>query len=134
VSTITIIDDEKRSLFYHPTTKIVHHRIKGECYGDDFRGLLTTGAEWMERHHATKWLSDDRDNKIVAPEDGEWAEKEWGPRVIKAGFKYWAIVVPGSAVGTLQMRRFADQYRQFGVTVRVLDDLQAALDWLESEP
>ena len=132
--TITIIDDEKRSLFYHPEARILHHKIKGECFGSDFRDLLTKGAEWMERHRATKWLSEDRDNKIVAPEDGEWAEREWGPRVIKAGFKYWAIVVPGSAVGSLQMRRFAEEYRQRGVTVRIFDSLQAARSWLESMP
>lgn len=130
----TIIDDEKRSLFYHPDKKIIHHRIKGGCVGCDFRDLLTTGAEWMERHGATKWLSDDRDNRVVAPEDGEWGEREWGPRVIKAGFKYWRIVVPGSAVGSLQMRRLAEEYRQYGVTVQIFSDLQAALDWLGSVP
>ena len=58
MSTITIIDDEKRSLFYHPEARI--------------------------------------------------------------------------AVGSLQMRRYADRYRRLGVTVKVLADLQAALDWLES--
>ena len=28
----------------------------------------------MEQRGATKWLSDDRDGKVVAPEDGEWGE------------------------------------------------------------
>jgi hypothetical protein len=129
---ITIIDEENRSLFFHPETRIVHHKIKGVCFGSDFRDLLTKGAEWMELHHAIKWLSDDRDNRIVAPEDGAWAESEWGPRVIKAGFKYWAIVVPASAVGTLQMRRYADQYRRLGVEVQVLSELEPALEWLGS--
>jgi hypothetical protein len=41
---------------------------------------------------------------------------------------------PSSAVGSLQMRRYADEHRRLGVTVQVLDDVQAALDWLGSEP
>jgi hypothetical protein len=134
VPIITIIDDEKRSLFFHPDSKVVHHKIKGGLFGSDFRDLLSKGAEWMERYHATKWLSDDRDNTIVAPEDYQWGDTEWAPRVIKAGFKYWAIVVPASAVGNLQMRRFADEYRQRGVTVQVFDKLETALAWLASLP
>jgi hypothetical protein len=134
VQSITIIDDEKRSLFFHPEAKIVHHKIKSGLFGSDFRYLLSKGADWMERYHATKWLSDDRDNVIVAPEDNQWGDKEWAPRVIKAGFKYWAIVVPENAVGNLQMRRLADEYRQRGVTVQVFDSLKAAFAWLESVP
>ena len=130
--TVTIIDDEKRSLFYHPESKIVHHKIKDRLVGNEFKDLLSRGADCVEQHHATKWLSDDRDNTIVAPEDGEWGEKEWAPRVIKAGFKYWAIVVPANAVGSLQMRRFADEYRARGVTVQAFSNLEDALTWLES--
>jgi hypothetical protein len=132
VPIITIIDDEKRSLFYHSDSKVVHHKIKRGLFGVDFRDLLTRGAELMEENGAKKWLSDDRDNSIVAPEDSQWGGEVWAPRVIRAGFKYWAIVVPISAVGSLQMRRLADEYRYRGVTVQAFDNLAAALAWLES--
>lgn len=131
---ITIIDDEKRSLYYHPGARIVHHKIKRGLVGSDFRDLLSKGADCLEEQHARKWLSDDRENTIVAPEDNEWGDREWAPRVIKAGFKYWAIVVPASAVGSLQMQRLADEYRDRGVTVQDFDNLEAALAWLESLP
>jgi hypothetical protein len=132
VPTITIIDEEKRSLFYHPGSEVVHHKMRNGVVGSDFRDLLSRGADWLEKNGARKWLSDDRDNTIVAPEDYEWGDTHWAPRVIRAGFKYWAIVVPASAVGSLQMRRFATEYRERGVTVSVFDNPEAALVWLES--
>jgi hypothetical protein len=57
-----------------------------------------------------------------------------GPTRDQSRFKHWAVIVPGSAVGSLQMRRFAEEYRNKGVTVQIFSDLQAALDWLRSVP
>jgi hypothetical protein len=132
VPVTTIIDDEKRSLFYHPESKVVHHKMKCHLRGDDFRDLLLRGAECMEQNKATKWLSDDRNNSgTLAPDDNEWGDSVWAPRVIRAGFKFWAIVVPAHAIGSLQMRRLASEYRQRGVTVEIFASLETAFGWLE---
>ena len=111
---------------------MVHHTIKGKLSSEEFRDLLTKGAECLEKNKATKWLSDDRKNGPISPEDSTWGEVVWGTRVLKAGFKFWAIVVPVNAVGSLQMRRFANTYRDRHVTVEIFSDLQKALSWLES--
>jgi hypothetical protein len=132
LTVITIIDDEKRSLVYHTDIGVIHHTFKSPVYGKDFRDLLVAGAECMEKYHGTKWLSDDRRNGPISPEDGTWGETIWGSRVIRAGFKFWAIVVPAHAVGSLQMHRFADQYRKRGVTVNIHDQLEPAWEWLKS--
>ena len=132
MAAITIIDDEKRNLSFHPDLKVIHHTMKSPVNGRDFRDLLTRGAECMEKHRATKWLSDDRKNGPIGPEDAIWGETIWGPRVLRAGFKFWAIVVPSSAVGSLQMRRFANEYRERGVGVEVFDALEPAWTWLKS--
>ncbi len=132
MSVITIIDDDVRALYFHTDSKIVHHKIKNTIRGQDFRDLLTQGAACLETNHAVKWLSDDRDSRVLAPDDAEWAEKVWRRRVLAAGFKYWAIVVPAHAVGSMQMRRFANEYRELGVSVEILSDLDTALGWLQS--
>lgn len=132
VAFITIIDDEVRCLYFHAESKVVHHKIRSAIRGKDFRDLLSRGAECMEKNHAVKWLSDDRDSVVIAPEDNAWGDVVWAPRVVKAGFKYWAIVVPTDAVGSMQMRRLATEYRKRGVTVEVFSDLDTALGWLES--
>ena len=97
-----------------------------------FREVLTAGAECMEENKAQKWLSDDRGNTVIRKEDNEWGDAVWSPRVIAAGFKYWAVVVPEKALGQMQMKRFVEEYRTRGVTVQTFADPDEAMAWLES--
>ncbi len=90
---VTILDDESIGLWYHPDTGIVHHRIKRYLIQGGFRKLLTASAEVVETHGASKYLSDDRSNVVVDPDDVKWADDEWYPRVKKAGLKRWALVL-----------------------------------------
>lgn len=129
---ITIINDEKRSLFYHTDSKVIHHTFKCPVFGTEFRELLSMGAECLEKYRGGKWLSDDRKNGPLGPEDTTWGDSIWGSRVIRAGFKFWAIVVPTHAVGSLQMHRVAKEYRKRGVFVEIYDQLDPAWAWLRS--
>ena len=133
VPTITLLDDEYVGLWYHPDSHIVHHKIRKFPSSESFRAMLTKGAEWLERYHASKWLSDDKNNVVVRDDDAHWGDTVWAPRVIAAGFKYWAIVLPLSAVGQLNMKRFAEEYRKRGVTVGTFDTVAAAERWLKAQ-
>ena len=130
---IEVIKKDYMELWYHPDSKIVHHKMKKTLPKGGHKELLSTGADYMEKYKATKWLSDDRDMVVVREEDYKWANENWTPRVLKAGFKYWAIVLPKSAIGTMQMKGFVKQYQDMGVEVEVFETLESALKWLESK-
>jgi hypothetical protein len=68
----------------------------------------------------------------VAPEDREWSDKVWAPRVMKAGFKYWAIVVPSQAVAELQMKALRAKRQKQGLAVEMFETVEAAMAWLTS--
>jgi len=126
-----IFDDEYASLWYHPEEKVVHHKIKGFLGQGMFEKLLSAGAELMEKHGARKWLSDDRNNVVVSPEDVQWADEVWFPRVRQAGFRYWAVVVPSLTVGAVQLKNLQTKRREQGVTVELFETVEAAMAWLE---
>ena len=128
-----VINKDYMELWYHPDSKIVHHKMKQTLPKGGHKELLSTGAEYMEKYRAVKWLSDDRDMVVVREEDYKWANENWTPRVLKAGFKYWAIVLPKSAIGTMQMKGFVKQYKDLGVEVEVFETLESAMKWLESK-
>lgn len=128
-----ILDDEFVSLWYHPETRIVHHRIHKYLLPGVFRKLLTAGAELLEAHRATKYLSDDRSNVVVDPADVKWADENWYPRAIKAGLKRWALVMPSNMVGTLQSKAILEDRRKRGLDVEGFDSVEAAMAWLESK-
>lgn len=129
---VTVLDDEYVSLWYHPEAGIVHHRIHKYLVPGVFRKLLTAGAEQLEVHGATKYLSDDRSNVVVAPEDVQWADENWYPRVVKAGLRRWALVLPSTIVGTVQARAILEKRRIQGLDVEGFDSIEAAMAWLQS--
>jgi hypothetical protein len=130
--TTTILDDEYVTLWYHPEEKIVHHKIHKFLVPGVLEKLLSTGADLMERHGAVKWLSDDRNNVVVSPEDLRWADEQWAPRVQKAGFKYWAVVAPATAVAGLQMRALQAKRRKQNIEVAMFETVEEGLAWLTS--
>ncbi len=129
---ITLIHNDHVSLWYHPGDKIVHHRYEKYADSESHRAMLLKGVECLERYHATKWLSDDRNHIVVREEDAKWGQQVWTPRAIRAGFKYWAIVLPMAAIGKLNLTRLAEEHAKLGVTVKSFADIDPAFSWLRS--
>ena len=89
----------------------MHHRIHQFISGKAFRDLLLTGTDVLTKNQATKWLSDDRMNAVLRPEDVEWSHEHWFPQTALAGWKWWAIVQPEKTVGQVTMKNLAATYR-----------------------
>ncbi len=133
MASTVVLDNEYATLWFHESTKIVHHKIKKYIYGDNLKKLLTTGYETLKQKGGKKWLSDDLLNGPLGKDDGAWAKSEWFPKVVKAGWKFWAIVMPAQAIGQINMKRFVEEYAQAGVTVSVFSDAAKAQAWLEAQ-
>ena len=127
----TVIDNDFFTMWYYPEDKIVHHKVHKFIWGQALQDMLSKGAEIFEKNSAKKWLSDDRTNGAISPEDQEWAQKAWFPRVKNAGWKYWALVMPEKVIGQLNMKHFVQTYADQGVTVQVFADPDLALKWLK---
>jgi hypothetical protein len=134
MSTVTILDTPQITMWYHPEKKIVHHQMHKYTFGPTFRDALMKGVEIMQKNRARKWLSDDRLNPVLKPEDNEWAISDWAPKVIAVGWKYWAIVLPESVINKMRMENNAKVFAEKGVTVQFFQDPDEALEWLESLP
>ncbi len=128
----TILENDYASLWYHPESKIVHHKFHKFIYGEKFRSVLNRGLEILEEHGAQKWLSDDRLNSALPKEDGIWVGTEWNARVIAAGSKFWAVVLPDKILGQTNMNRFMKDSIDKGFVVKVFEDPDEALEWLEA--
>jgi hypothetical protein len=129
----TLIDTDYVTLWYDAEKKIVHHKFHKYIYGQEFRKVLEKGLEVFKEKGAHKWLSDDRNNSALPTEDTNWAQADWAPRVIAAGWKYWAIVLPQKVIGQINMQHFIDNYSEKGVTVQIFSDPNKARTWLESQ-
>jgi hypothetical protein len=128
----TIIDNPAAILWYHPRERIVHHEFRRFIYGEEFRDVLEKGLEVFRTRGANKWLSDDRANGPIRPADGQWALEDWAPRVLAAGWRYWAVVLPTRTLGEMNMKRWVDTYAKQGVVARAFTDPDEAMSWLKS--
>ena len=128
----TIIDTEFATLWFYPGRKIVRHVFHQFIHGAEFRNVLDKGVEIFQKEGAQKWLSDDRKNSALSPDDERWSMEDWFPRVLAAGWKYWAVVMPDKVTGQMNMNRMMKRYIDEGLTVKVFSDPDEALKWLET--
>jgi hypothetical protein len=130
MSEIEIIKNEFATLVYHPESKIIHHTFHQPIGGDKFRDVLNTGTDALEKYGASKWLSDDRGNSALSQEDTDWSMNFWFPRAIKAGWKFWALVVPQDLLARMNLKEFVDSYYDKGLRIMVFNGPEEAMQWL----
>jgi hypothetical protein len=131
MSRIVLVENEYITLEHLPDKKMIYHTIHKPIPSQPLRDALNIGTEAIKEHGATKWLSDDRKNGPLAPEDAEWGFHDWNPRTIKAGWKYWANVVPTDVVSAGALTPVINDLYKLGLRMMVFDNLEEALDWLE---
>jgi hypothetical protein len=130
-SKITLIENEYACLWYHPDTRIVHHKFLQPIADEPFRNVLLTGLRQLREHGAQKWLSDDRNNSILSAEDSAWSQDYWLPFAIESGWKYWAILLPTDARGKINMQRMAEFVAsKHRIGVELFSEPDTAWQWL----
>ena len=129
-----ILDNEFATVWCHPEKKLVRHQFHQFTHGENFNNVLIKGAEMFEEHGCTKWLSDDRKLKIAHPDNLDWGEKQWTPRIIKAGWKHWAMLMPSQTTGQMSMQRVIAFFAERGIVAKTFTDFEEALTWIESQP
>ena len=132
MSKISIVDNEFASSWCYPEEKIIHHQFHKFPFGNDFRNVMIKDTEFFEEYGCDKWLSDDRDIGVLHPDDKKWGEENWLPRVMKAGWKYWALILPTRITGQMSLYNLVDEFSKLGVVVKVFEDPNEALEWLKS--
>jgi hypothetical protein len=129
----TVFDNDYATMWYYPETKIVAHKVKKFIYGEAFQKFLLTGTDLIQKNHARKWLSDDRDSPVLRQEDMDWGQVNWFPQTVKAGWKWWAIVKPEKAIGQMNMESLVGIYGNLGITAKFFTDFDEAMKWLEAQ-
>lgn len=127
-----VLYEEAVSVWCYPDAGIICHQMHAVCRGQSLKLAFEAGLRAMIEHGAHAWLSDDRANGPMSPEDEHWARADWFPRATAAGWKHWAMVMPLAAVGKLNVRRLVRENKERGLEAQMFDDPSPALEWLLS--
>jgi hypothetical protein len=128
-----LLDNDVVTLWYYPESKIIHHQFHKFIYGEKFQEVMLKGLEYFEKEKCSKWLSDDRKNSALRKADLEWGNTYWRSRMIAAGWKYWAIMIPDLTVGKMSMMHLIDDYKKDKIEVEIFEDVELALKWLQKK-
>ncbi|MCB0283545.1 MAG: hypothetical protein KDF60_13255 [Calditrichaeota bacterium] len=130
---IEIFSNDQMTVYYHQDKKIIHHIMKKQVGGQPFYDAILAATDCLVQNGAKKWLSDDRLNPMLKPEDQKWAVDVWQPLILEAGWKYWSIILPDKMIGKMRMNMMAYQYSKMGVTVKTFNTPEQGLGWLTGD-
>ena len=128
-----VMTGDAMSMWFYPSQGIVHHEFHTYMFGEPLRTGLMQGADLLRDRGASKWLSDDRKNSALHPDDVEWAKTVWFPTALQNGWKHWAVVWPQKVVGQMNMKDFMDTYRALGINAEAFADPTEAMLWLRRQ-
>jgi hypothetical protein len=131
MSEVIIVANEFVTVRYLDDKKIIYHTIHKPIPDQQLKNAVNAGTDALRKYGACKWLSDDRKNGPVSPEIAEWGRKDWNPRTIAAGWKYWANVVPEEVASAGTLSPVIEDLFNLGLRMMVFTDLEEAFQWLD---
>lgn len=129
---ITLIENEYITMQYLEDRNTIFHVIHQPISGQPLRDALMTGFNALEDYGATKWVSDDRKNGPMTPEDTRWNRQNLNNAIVGTGWKYWALVVPEQVVAAGSMLPTMEELFEDGLRVMVFSDVGEAFEWIDS--
>ena len=120
------IDNEKGILFvdWKPATEDMEE--------DEFKEEISYQAKYAEEYHPTKFLVNSTKLQFsITPQLQDWAQKTVFTRLIEAGVRKTAFVMPEDLVAQLSVEQAMEEEEGLQFVSRYFDNDKEALEWLE---
>lgn len=126
-------DTPNAAIHWEDEDKSVRNEWKTPVDSAGFRQVLNTGVELVTLKRAQRWLADCTKQGPVAVEDTKWATEDWTPRVIAAGIKRLAFVMPKRASSAMSIMQFITGPSGEKMHTMNFDDITEARRWLREQ-
>ena len=130
---VTVLDNEFITMQYLPDHKCIYHVIHKPIPDQPFRDALDAGTKALKQYEIHKWFSDDRSNGPLSTTFLEWSAKDWQPRTIAAGWKYWANIVPQQLVAAGTLNPVMEAVFAMGLVLQVFSNENEGWEWIDSK-
>ncbi len=96
-----------------------------------FREGIIQTLKAVEKYHTKKLLSDTRKHAVVTLNDSTWVAKEIVPKLISAGLKYHAMVLPESIFGKMAIDNYQANVNN-NLFIQNFKSREIAIQWLQT--
>lgn len=127
-----IEDNEYAEVSYDPDLKMGKIIWKKKTPTEEYRQAFTTLLEFSKTHEVDNFLSDIRNQGVVAPENRKWFESEMLPKAVKAGLKRAGSVFDGNVFKKYYMNMIIKVSNKFGMPLKLFNTEAEAMEWFKS--
>ena len=96
----------------------------------EFAAALEAGLSALSEHRGSRWLADCRNMKTIQQSDQEWIDKSWFPRIIAAGLRRMALVIPKSGLATTTLEDIVSRVPADKIDVAFFATVAEAEGWI----
>ncbi len=129
----TIIEDnDYAEISYEPDLKMGKIVWKRKTKTDEYRHAFIILLEYSKTHEIDNFLSDIRNQGVVAPENRKWFENEMLPKAVDAGLKRAGSIFDGNVFKKYYMNMIIKVSNKFGMPLKLFNTEEEALEWFKS--
>lgn len=117
---------------WDPGGQTVHVEWDGWANSAEFSALLDAEVKALQDHSGSRLLADCRRQRVLNPADQERADREWTPRVLQAGLKRFAVVLPESEMAAGHLQERLGKVPKTAMLIAYFGSVEEAREWLAS--
>jgi hypothetical protein len=119
---------------WEEASKAVLVEWQGWANPEEFAAILDSGAATLIAHRSKLWLADCRGMKAIQQSDQDWLDKHWFPRVLAAGLRRMAMVIPKSGLAAMNLKDIISKVPDTNLEVAYFATVAEARRWLTTPP
>ena len=94
---------------------------------------LNAGLELVLQKKSRRWLADTKNLGAVSAEDLKWTNEEWIPRVVAAGVRSMAFIMPKKVVAKIVVKSGVSRIDENELSTSYFGTIDDARAWLRAQ-
>jgi len=129
---ITLINAPYADVFYDEKHYLLQVIWKPDMTDNDYKQTFNFCLEYASTHRVDNFMSDIRNQKIIAPETRKWFEDVALPTAIERGLKRGAIVFTGNVFKKYYANNILTRSKNFALPLKFFTSIEDGIKWFES--
>jgi SpoIIAA-like len=121
-------------LRWEPAFRAVCIEWQGWADPAEFAAALEAGLGSLIEHRGWRWLADCREMKAIQQSDQEWLDRSWFPRMLAAGLRRMAVVIPKSGLAMTNLEDIFSKVPGNKLDVAFFATVAEAERWISAPP